>query len=236
MSLTSSHRADGMSSKYDVLVIGGGNAALCAAITARAAGATVLRARRRAKVLSRRQQPAHPQPALHMTRATEILTDAYPEEEFWDDLLQVTGGQTDEALARHDDPRVRGPAGTGCGSNGVRLQPSLGGTLQPRRTNAFFLGGGKAMVNALLPRPPSGSASRSPTTPRSTDLDDRGRRVPSVHASSGTVTGETRSARRSLVAAAGGFEANLDWLKRILGRGRRQLPRSAARPTTTATC
>jgi len=41
MSLTSSHRADGMSSKYDVLVIGGGNAALCAAISARRGGASV---------------------------------------------------------------------------------------------------------------------------------------------------------------------------------------------------
>ena len=32
--------------------------------------------------------------------------------------------------------------------NGVRFQPSLGGTLHLSRTNAFFLGGGKALVNA----------------------------------------------------------------------------------------
>ena len=31
---------------------------------------------------------------------TDVLTDAYPEEEYFDDLLRVTGGQTDEALAR----------------------------------------------------------------------------------------------------------------------------------------
>jgi len=29
----------------------------------------------------------------------------------------------------------------------VRFQPSLAGTLQLGRTNAFFLGGGKALVN-----------------------------------------------------------------------------------------
>jgi len=27
----------------------------------------------------------------------DVLTDAYPAEEFWQDLLTVTGGQTDEA-------------------------------------------------------------------------------------------------------------------------------------------
>ncbi|TWA63465.1 hypothetical protein FBZ82_113123 [Azospirillum brasilense] len=31
---------------------------------------------------------------------------------------------------------------------GVRFQPSLSGTLSLSRTNAFFLGGGKALVNA----------------------------------------------------------------------------------------
>ncbi len=32
---------------------------------------------------------------------------------------------------------------------GVRWQPSLGGTLSLGRTNSFFLGGGRAMLNAL---------------------------------------------------------------------------------------
>ena len=32
---------------------------------------------------------------------------------------------------------------------GVRFQPSLGGTLSLGRTNSFFLGGGRAMLNAL---------------------------------------------------------------------------------------
>ena len=33
-------------------------------------------------------------------------------------------------------------------AHGVRFQPSLSGTLSLSRTNAFFLGGGKALVNA----------------------------------------------------------------------------------------
>ncbi len=54
---------------YDVVVVGGGNAALTAAVTARQAGATVLRAGARAKGHARRQQPAHPQSARHARRA-----------------------------------------------------------------------------------------------------------------------------------------------------------------------
>jgi tricarballylate dehydrogenase len=30
----------------------------------------------------------------------DVLTEAYPEEEYWQDLLKVTGGLTDEHLAR----------------------------------------------------------------------------------------------------------------------------------------
>ena len=95
------HRADGMSSKYDVLVIGGGNAALCAAISARRAGASVLVLEGAPKFYrggntrhTRNMRCAH-------DAATEILTGPYTEEEFWEDLLRVTGGQTDEGLERH---------------------------------------------------------------------------------------------------------------------------------------
>ena len=90
-----------MSSKYDVLVIGGGNAALCAAISARRGGASVMVLEGAPKFYrggntrhTRNMRCAHDE-------ATEILTGPYTEEEFWEDLLRVTGGQTDEVLARH---------------------------------------------------------------------------------------------------------------------------------------
>src|SRR5512144_2845033 len=86
--------------KYDVLVIGGGNAALCAAIAARRAGATVLVLEGAPKFYrggntrhTRNTRCAH-------DAATETLSGPYPEEEFFDDLLKVTQGQTDEHLAR----------------------------------------------------------------------------------------------------------------------------------------
>ncbi|MBV9777306.1 MAG: FAD-dependent oxidoreductase, partial [Acetobacteraceae bacterium] len=85
---------------WDVLVAGGGNAALCAAITARQAGASVLLAEHAPRAFrggnSRHTRNLR---AMH-TRPTDVLTDAYLEDEYWDDLLRVTGGNTDEGLAR----------------------------------------------------------------------------------------------------------------------------------------
>ena len=134
--------------RFDVLVIGGGNAALCAAISARRSGASVLVLEGRPKFYrggntrhTRNMRCAH-------DTATEILTGPYTEDEFWNDLLLVTKGRTDEELARfmiHESKEML----TWITEQGVRFQPSLGGTLSLGRTNSFFLGGGRSMLNAL---------------------------------------------------------------------------------------
>src|SRR5947199_2868311 len=86
--------------KYGVLVIGGGNAALGAAISARRAGADVLVLEGAPKFYrggntrhTRNMRCAH-------DAATDILTGPYTEQEFWEDLQRVTEGETDEQLAR----------------------------------------------------------------------------------------------------------------------------------------
>ena len=84
----------------DVLVIGGGNAALCAALTAREAGASVLMLEAAPREW-RGGNSIHTRNLRCMHEAPQdVLTDAYPEEEFWQDLLKVTGAKTDERLAR----------------------------------------------------------------------------------------------------------------------------------------
>ena len=203
-----------MSGRYDVLVIGGGNAALCAAISARREGASVLVLEGAPKFYrggntrhTRNMRCAH-------DAATEILTGPYTEEEFWQDLLFVTGGQTDEELARHMIRESKDILNW-IVEQGVRWQPSLGGTLSLGRTNSFFLGGGRAMLNALYL-----TAERLGVEihydAEVTDLViDEGRFL-AVHVKR-PINGETKISATSLVAAAGGFESNIEWLKQYWG-------------------
>ena len=133
----------------DVLVIGGGNAALCAALMAREAGASVMLLEASPKIW-RGGNSQHTRNLRCMHDAPQdVLVDAYPEEEYWQDLLKVTGGLTDEKLAR-----IAIRASSSCRdwmrSHGVHFQPSLSGALHVARTNAFFMGGGKALINAYF--------------------------------------------------------------------------------------
>ena len=195
----------------DVLVIGGGNAALCAALCAREAGASValLEAAPRAW---RGGNSMHTRNLRCMHDAPEdVLTETYPEEEFWQDLLKVTGGRTDEALARQVI-RASATVRPWMRRHGVHFQPSLSGTLHLSRTNAFFMGGGKALVNAYYRSASElGVAVRYDTPMARLELQD-GRFV-AAH----TVAGE-RITARTCVIASGGFESNRDWLREAWGR------------------
>jgi len=202
-----------LSQKFDVLVIGGGNAALCAAISARRAGASVLVLEGAPKFYrggntrhTRNMRCAH-------DAATDILTGPYTEEEFFEDLLRVTGGQTDEDLARLMISESKDIL-TWIVAQGVRWQPSLGGTLSLGRTNSFFLGGGRAMLNALyLTAEQLGVAIRYDA--EVLDLDIADGMFLSATLKQGDASVTVRAA--TLVAAAGGFEANIEWLKQYWG-------------------
>jgi tricarballylate dehydrogenase len=203
-----------LTQKFDVLVIGGGNAALCAAISARRSGASVLVLEGAPKFYrggntrhTRNMRCAH-------DAATEILTGPYTEQEFWDDLLRVTGGQTDEELARHMIRESKDILGWVV-EQGVRWQPSLGGTLSLGRTNSFFLGGGRAMLNALyLTAEQIGIAIAYDAEVMDLRIEDGMFLSATLKQPIGGAT-EIRAA--TLVAAAGGFEANIEWLKQYWG-------------------
>jgi tricarballylate dehydrogenase len=202
-----------MSTDPDVLVIGGGNAALCAALMAREAGASVLLLEAAPREW-RGGNSAHTRNLRCMHDAPQdVLVDAYPEEEFWQDLLKVTGGKTDEALARLVI-RASATCRPWMVRHGVRFQPSLSGALHTARTNAFFMGGGKALVNAYFR-----SAERLGVQVRYEAPVDRiemdGDRFVAAW-----VKGE-RITARSCVLAAGGFESNRDWLREAWGQNAR---------------
>jgi tricarballylate dehydrogenase len=141
------------------------------------------------------------------------LTDSYSEAEYWADLLDVTGGHTNETLARlviRDSSSCR----QWMSKHGVRFQPSLAGTLQLSRTNAFFLGGGKALMNAYY-RAAEQMGIEVRYDAEVCELPiDQGRVVTVVFVRGGQ-TAEIPA--RAVVAAAGGFQANLEWLRGIWG-------------------
>src|ERR1700746_1688707 len=202
-----------LSRKFDVLVIGGGNAALCAAISARRGGAWVLVLEGAPKFYrggntrhTRNMRCAH-------DAATDILTGPYTEDEFWEDLLRVTGGQTDKELARmmiHESKDIL----NWVVEQGVRWQPSLGGTLSLGRTNSFFLGGGRSMLNALYRTAEElGVDILYEAEVRDLDIADGMFLSASLKHDGADVIAKAST----LVAAAGGFEANIEWLKQYWG-------------------
>jgi tricarballylate dehydrogenase len=194
-----------MPDALDVLVVGGGNAGLCAALSAADHGARVQ--------LLERTPIAWRGGNSKYTRDVRVAGPDYGDDEFLEDLLEVTREGTDLDLASLTIARSHElPAW--MESHGIRWQPPLGGTLQLSRTNRFFLGGGKAMLNAYY-----GQAQRSGVEvvyeARVCDLHFVADRFAEALVEQ---SGAKRWVRaRSVVLASGGFEANLEWLRQSWG-------------------
>lgn len=198
---------------WDVIVVGGGNAALCAAIEAAEAGCSVL-------MLESAPRPYRGGNSRHTRNfrcmhqgPLSVLTDSYDEDEYFDDLMRVTKGKTDEGMARMAI-RQSETCLPWMEAHGVRFQPSLSGTLSLSRTNAFFLGGGKALVNAYY----NTAADLGVTALYEAQ-------VTHVHLEDGrcsgldvNIGGENRHvAGKSVVLGSGGFQGDVDWLARAWG-------------------
>ena len=197
----------------DVLVIGGGNAALCAALTAREAGASVLLLEASPRAWRGGNSPHTRNLRCMHDAPQDTLCDAYTEEEYWQDLLGVTAGRTNEQLARLVIRRSA-TFRPWMQRHGVRFQPPLSGALHVARTNAFFLGGGKALVNAYYRSAEAlGVAVRYDTPVDTLELQDD-------HFVA-ALSGGQRFEARACVLAAGGFESNRPWLREAYGQNAR---------------
>ncbi len=177
-------------------------------MTAREAGATVLLLESSPREF-RGGNSRHTRNLRYLHEAANThLTGPYLEDEFWKDLLLVTRGQTNEELAQHTI-RESNNLGLWMEQHGARFQPAMRGTLHLARTNAFFLGGGKALMNAYY-----ATAERLGISilydATAEDLELRDGFFTSVTFDH---HGTRRTARaRAVVLASGGYQANLDWL------------------------
>jgi tricarballylate dehydrogenase len=198
---------------FDVVVAGGGNAALCAAISAARAGARVV-VLEGAPAFYRGGNTRHTRNlrCAHDGSAP-TMTGPYEQEEFLDDLYRVTGGQTNEALARLTIARSTELLGW-MDAHGVRFQPPLGGTLSLGRTNAFFLGGGRGALNALYRQAEALGVTAVYAAPVIGLTIEDGFFVSAAVKHEGRVQAVRGKA---LVAACGGFESNIEWLKEYWG-------------------
>ena len=198
---------------YDLIVVGGGNAAICAAISARHQGARVLLLERAPEHMrggntrhTRNIRCAHP-------AADQFFSGPYPEDEYLEDLTAVTGSPANLDLANFA-VRETSKLPQWMSDHGAEWQQPLAGTLHLGRTNRWFLGGGKSLLNSYYR-----TAERMGVDFRYDalveDLAIENDRFEGAVVTNGTNPELVRG--RAVVVAAGGFEANLEWLKQGWG-------------------
>jgi len=192
----------------DVLVAGGGLAALCAAIAARRAGASVCLVDAAPRALlggnarhGRNLRVAHDGPSA-------FVPDCYPTAAFEADLLRADPG-ADPGLAGCLARESQGLPGW-LVAQGVALQPRAGGVLPYSRRTVFLLGGGTAMVNALVRT----ARALGVQVLHSTVLESV---APGGRAVLCGDEGRIAVTARAIVACTGGFQANRTWLREAFG-------------------
>ena len=225
--------------RYDVIVVGGGNAGLCAALSAREQGASVLLLER-APVDERGGNSAFTDGLMRVVydgvddiralapdlTGTEVAVSdfgAYTEDDFFDDMARITQNRTDpdlcEILVQSSKKAL-----LWMRDHGVRFMPNYG--RQAFRINGRFkfwggativvASGGPGLIEALF------NAARRQGVEVVYEAwvtglihDDRG--VGGVQV---LLEGQTRRIKAgAVVLACGGFEANAEWRTKYLGPG-----------------
>lgn len=228
-------------SEYDVVVAGAGNAALCAALSARENGARVL-------VLERAPESekggnsyftaggfrfAHEGledvstdvlPDLSPAEKDQIILPAHSRQFFYDQLMEVTHHQSDEDLARLLVDRSR-PTMAWLRSHGIRFVPMFGrqSYLVDGKhhfyggVNIEAVGGGAGLVEAEIARAQKLGIDIRYGTAAIGLVQRNDRVVTGVKVRS--PEGYSEISTKAVILACGGFESNPEMRVRYLGPG-----------------
>jgi tricarballylate dehydrogenase len=223
---------------WDVVVVGGGNAAMCAALSARGQGARVLVLEKAPEAwrggnsfftaggfrfaFKSFEELCEIVGDLSEEERASMEVDPYPEDVYYDDLMRVTEDCADPDLAmllvRESQPTVRWMK-----AQGVRWIPMFG--RQAFRVGERFrfwgglvleaVGGGAGLIDMEYQAAArAGVVVRFETKATRLVVDDRGAVVGVV---ARTPEGTETLSARAVVLAAGGFEANAEMRTRYLG-------------------
>ena len=224
--------------RWDVVVVGGGNAAMCAALSAQENGARVLVLEKAPEAwrggngfftaggfrfgFNSFDEICEIVGDLSDEEKASMIIDPYTEDNFYDDLMRVTEDCADPDMAlqlvRESQPTVRWMR-----ARGIRWIPMFG--RQAYKVEGKFkfwgglvleaVGGGPGLIDMeYQAAEKAGIAVRFETKATRLVTDDRGTVTGIVVK---TASGTETIATRAVVLASGGFEANVEMRTRYLG-------------------